>query len=96
MGDVSFALAPLSTHAAEALLDRTWAGRRLSRAPAAHRDAVLHALTVVEQLMLAHPELVEFEVNPLIVTPREAWAVDVRFSLDQGSFMERSSSAPPA
>ncbi len=47
---LSFALAPLSTHAAEALLDRTWAGRRLSRAPAAHRDAVLHALTVVEQI----------------------------------------------
>lgn len=96
LGDVSFALAPLSTQAAEALLARTWAGRRLSGAPAAQRDAVLHALTAVEQLMLAHPELGEFEVNPLIVTPGEAWAVDVRFSLDRASFMERASASPPA
>ena len=70
------------------MLSRTWAGRRLAGvrgARAVDREAVLDALAAIEGLLLAHPELLEFEVNPLIVTGREAWAVDVRGTIEGGS-----------
>ena len=81
MGDVAFALAPVTLAEAQVMLSRTWAGRRLAGvrgARSVNREAVLDALAAIEGLMLAHPELLEFEVNPLIVTAQEAWAVDVR------------------
>jgi acetyltransferase len=88
MGDVAFALAPLTLAEAQAMLLRTWAGRRLGAvrgARVANREAVLDALAAIEGLMLAHPGLLEFEVNPLIVTAHEAWAVDVRGTIEEGS-----------
>jgi len=88
MGDVAFALAPVTLAEAEAMLWRTWAGRRLGGvrgARAANREAVLDALAAIEGLMLTHPGLLEFEVNPLIVTAHEAWAVDVRGRIEEGS-----------
>jgi len=86
--DIAFALAPLTRVAAEQMLDSTWAGRRLAGVrggPAMDRKAVLRALAAVETLMLINPGLLEFEINPLIVTPRGAWAVDVRISLASSS-----------
>jgi acetyltransferase len=87
MGDLAFALAPLTLEAAEKMLDSTWAGRRLAGTrggPAVNRQSILTALAALEGLMLDNPGLLEFEVNPLIVTPRGSWAVDVRLSLSEG------------
>jgi acetate---CoA ligase (ADP-forming) len=83
MGDLAFALAPLTLDAAEKMLDATWAGRRLvglRGGPRMDRTAILAAMAAIEGLMLDNPGLLEFEVNPLIVTPSGVWAVDVRLT----------------
>jgi acetyltransferase len=81
--DVAFALAPLTCADAEALLEGTWAGRRLRGyrgLPPADRGAVLDALLRLAHLAADHPELAELEINPLrALAPGEgAVAVDVR------------------
>jgi acetate---CoA ligase (ADP-forming) len=81
--DISFALGPLTTSDAEALLEGTWAGRKLlgyRNLPAADRPAVLDALFRLAQLAADLPELDEVEINPLRVMPsgQGAYALDVR------------------
>ncbi len=81
--DVQFALAPLVRQEAEAMLENTWAGRKLRgyrSLPPADRDAVLDALLRLAQLADDFPELAEVEINPLRVLPagEGAYAVDVR------------------
>jgi acetate---CoA ligase (ADP-forming) len=81
--DISFALGPLTTSDAEALLEGTWAGRKLRgyrNLPAADRPAVLDALFRLAQLAADLPELDEIEINPLRVMPsgQGAYALDVR------------------
>jgi acetyltransferase len=84
--DVSFALAPLSRAEAAALLDETWAGRRLSgyrSLEPADRDAVLDIIQRLGQLSADFPQLSEIEINPLRVLSEGsgAYALDVRASL---------------
>jgi acetyltransferase len=84
--DVSFALAPLSRTEAAALLDETWAGRRLSgyrSLEPADRDAVLDIILRLGQLSADFPQLSEIEINPLRVLSEGsgAYALDVRASL---------------
>ncbi|HSM57574.1 MAG TPA: acetate--CoA ligase family protein [Candidatus Sulfomarinibacteraceae bacterium] len=85
--DVAFALAPLTEAEAEELLASTWAGRRLDGyrhiAPA-DRRAVLDVLYRLGQLALDFPRLAEMEINPLVVLPRGALAVDVRIVAGEG------------
>jgi acetyltransferase len=81
--DVEFALAPLSHREAEALLDRTWAGRKLHGfrdLPRADRERVVDTLLRIAQLAADFPQLVEIEINPLRVLEEGegAYAVDVR------------------
>lgn len=82
--DVAFALAPLTRREANGLVDGTLAGRRLAgfrSAPAADREAVVEALLRVGQLAADFPDLAEIEINPLVVYPRGATAVDIRIIL---------------
>jgi acetyltransferase len=84
--DVSFALAPLSRTEAAALLDETWAGRRLSgyrSLEPADRDAVLDIILRLGQLSADFLQLSEIEINPLRVLSEGsgAYALDVRASL---------------
>ncbi|MCA9972493.1 MAG: acetate--CoA ligase family protein, partial [Anaerolineales bacterium] len=81
--DVDFALAPLSRAEAEAMIDRTWAGRKLAgfrSIPAADREAVVEAILRVGQLAADFPQLLEVEINPLRVLEvgQGAFAVDAR------------------
>ena len=83
LGDVAFALAPLAREEAEALLERTWAGRRmrgLRGQPPADRAAAAEALRRLAQLAGDHPSIAEVEINPLRVLAegQGAWALDVR------------------
>ncbi len=86
LNDVAFALAPLTRHEAEDMLDRTWAGRRLlgyrSLLPA-DREAVLDVILRLSQLSIDLPQVAEIEVNPLRAQPGEggALALDVRMRL---------------
>jgi acetyltransferase len=81
--DLSFGLAPLTGLEAEAMIQSTWAGRKLMgyrNLPPADRQAVLEVLFRIAQLAADHPDLAEIEINPLRVLPdgQGAVAVDVR------------------
>jgi acetyltransferase len=84
--DVAFALAPLLRDEAEALLDGTWAGRKLRGyrgLPPADRAAALEAVSRLAQLAADFPQFAEIEINPLrVMTPGHgAVAVDARIRL---------------
>jgi acyl-CoA synthetase (NDP forming) len=86
--DVAFALAPLTLREADALLDATWAGRRMRgfrNIPAGDRSAAQDAVVRLAQLAEDLPEIAEIEVNPLRVLPGDggAVAVDVRLKLGE-------------
>ena len=85
--DVAFSLAPLTVREAGRLIERTWAGRKLGgwrSIPPADRDAVREALLHLSELVHAHPEIAEIEINPLRVLDKGAVAVDVRIRIDNG------------
>jgi acetyltransferase len=83
--DVTFELAPLNRKEAEAMLDRTWAGRKLRgfrNIPPADRAAVIDVLMRLAQLAVDFPQITEIEINPLrvLLEGQGAFAVDVRAS----------------
>jgi len=85
--DVAFALAPLTQHEAEGILERTWAGRRLQgyrNLLPADRAAVVDVLLRLGQLAVDLPQVAEVEINPLRALPGEdgAMAMDVRLRLE--------------
>ncbi len=81
--DVAFALAPLTDHEANQILQKTWAGRKLSgyrNLSPADREATIIALKRLAQLVADFPQISEFEINPLrVMAPGEGvYAIDVR------------------
>jgi len=83
MKDVAFALAPVPRTEADAMIDGTWAGRKLRgfrNVPPADRAAAMETLLRLGQLVADHREIAEVEINPLRVRPdgQGAVAVDVR------------------
>jgi acetate---CoA ligase (ADP-forming) len=83
LGDVAFALAPLTEGDLDYLLAHTWAGRRLAgfrHLPAGDETAVRTALGRLAQLAADFPQLAEIEINPLRVLPDGAgvYALDAR------------------
>jgi acetyl coenzyme A synthetase (ADP forming)-like protein len=81
LADVAFALAPLAPSEADALMMRTWAGRRLDgfrSVQPADKHAVRQALMGLSWLAHDHPEIREIEINPLRVLSKGAFALDVR------------------
>ena len=68
---------------ADAMIDGTWAGRKLRgfrNVPPADRAAAMDALLRLGQLVTEHPDIAEVEINPLRVRPdgEGVVAVDVR------------------
>ena len=83
LGDVAFALAPLTAADRIHLLESTWAGRKLAgfrNMSPADRGAVENILARLAQLAADFPTLAEIEINPLRVLPagQGALALDVR------------------
>ena len=81
--DVTFELAPLTPAQADAMLDRTSAGKLLAGfrgALPADRAAVVDVIVRLAQLAFDHPTIAEIEINPLMVMESDggAWAVDAR------------------
>jgi acetate---CoA ligase (ADP-forming) len=82
--DTALALAPLDASAAERLLLslRTAAALDGVRGrPAVDVGAAARAIVALGDAMALHPEIAELEVNPLLVTPRGAIALDARVAL---------------
>jgi acetyltransferase len=79
--DVAFALAPLTSLEAQKMMRSTWAGRKLDgfrNIPPADKSAVQDILIKLSWLVLEHPEIAEFEINPLVALSSGAVAVDSR------------------
>lgn len=84
--DIAFGLAPLERAEAEAMVEATWAGRKLAGyrgSPAADRDAAVEALLRLGRMAADLPQLAEIEVNPLRVLAPGAGvlALDIRLRL---------------
>ena len=99
LADTALALAPLTPARARALLLRLrhaplltgWRG-----APGAHLDAAAAAVCAVARAAVDHPELAELEVNPLLVHPGGAIALDAHGVLDQAGAPHRRPSMASA
>jgi acyl-CoA synthetase (NDP forming) len=82
--DTALALAPLDAAAAEHLLRSLRTAAVLDGVrgrPAVDVGAAARAVVALGDAMAAHPEIAELEVNPLLVTPRGATALDARVAL---------------
>jgi succinyl-CoA synthetase beta subunit len=80
--DTRVALAPVDEPQAQTMLRSLRAAPLLTGArgrPALHLAAAAAALATLSRVAAAHPELAELEINPLLVTPAEAIALDARF-----------------
>ena len=83
--DTALALAPLDAAVAELLLRSLRAAAVLDGVrgrPAVDVAAAAGAVVALGDAMAAHPEIAELEVNPLLVTPRGALALDARVALN--------------
>jgi acetyltransferase len=83
-GDVSFRVAPLTRDDALEMIQQTRAGRLLTgfRGSAqADVDAVVDTLLRLSRLALDFPQIEEIEINPLLVLPKGALALDSRVVL---------------
>ncbi|RST07974.1 CoA-binding protein [Streptomyces sp. WAC07149] len=79
--DVAFALAPVPAARAERLLRGLRAGALLDGVrgrPAVDVAAAAAVIERITEVAAAHPEIAELEVNPLLVGPRGALALDAR------------------
>lgn len=84
LGDVVFALAPVDPTTARQMLEslRTAAVLHGVRGkPAVNIDAAANAIAAISAVAVAHPEISELEVNPLLVTTTGATGLDARIVL---------------
>jgi acetyltransferase len=81
VADRAIALPPLNSRLASALVRSTRVARLLDGfrdTPAADLDALNNVLVAVSQLMADHPQIAELDINPLILSPAGAIALDAR------------------
>ena len=81
VADRAVALPPLNTTLARALVARTRVAKLLGGfrdTPAADLDALYAVLVAVSQLLADVPEIAELDINPLILGPEGAMALDAR------------------
>jgi acyl-CoA synthetase (NDP forming) len=80
--DTTVALAPVTPERARAMIASLRVAPLLTGArgrPPLDLDAAAQALAALSHVAAAHPELAELEVNPLLVLPSGALALDARF-----------------
>ncbi len=88
VADRAVALPPLNTALAHALVQRTRVAKLLAGfrdTPAADREALHAILVAVSQLLADVPEIVELDINPLMVSPEGAIALDARIRVSAKS-----------
>jgi len=87
LGDVAFALAPITRADLDDILNETWAGRKL-KGFRQHKPADIPALRTVitrlGQLMSDFPMIAEIDINPLRVLEegQGCWVVDARMVIE--------------
>lgn len=84
LADVSFALAPVDPVTARGMLENLRAAALLHGVrgrPAVNLAAAATTIATITEIAVAHPEIAELEVNPLLVTPTHAFGLDARIVL---------------
>ena len=84
VADRAVALPPLNTNLARALVQRTRVARLLAGfrdTPAADQAALHAVLVAVSQLLADVPEIAELDINPLLLNPEGAVALDARIRI---------------
>ena len=84
LGDYAFRLAPVTVAEAEAMIDELRLAPLLKGARGetpGHLPSIVEALVKVSRLMVARPEIVELDINPMIVDHRGGVVVDARIFL---------------
>ena len=84
VADRALALPPLNTNLARALVQRTRVARLLQGfrdTPAADQAALHAVLVAVSQLLADVPEITELDINPLLLNPEGAVALDARIRI---------------
>jgi len=82
--DVSFRIAPITPEEARSMIKETRSYKILTGLrgnTAANIDMIVYSLVRLGQLMSAHPEIVEMDINPLLVDSNGAVALDGRIML---------------
>ena len=90
LADTTTLLLPALTPVLQRAVGRLRIGRRLLGSAGGPRAAVetLNSVTYcLLNLMRERPELVEIEINPLVVTPERAWAVDALVTISSHADM---------
>ncbi|TWU45612.1 Succinyl-CoA ligase [ADP-forming] subunit alpha [Novipirellula aureliae] len=99
MQDSSLELPPLSETLARRMIQslRAWPMLGEFRGkPAVHLDRLVEVLMRISYLVANHPQIKELDINPLLVTPEDAVALDCRIILDRrdpGNLDSRNGSA---
>jgi acetate---CoA ligase (ADP-forming) len=86
LGDVQVALGPVDVHEAERMLRRLRAAALFDAhrgRPALALSSAARAVAAVSWFAAAHPEVTELEINPLLVTPAGAVALDARIVTEE-------------
>ncbi|MGV9801549.1 acetate--CoA ligase family protein [Mycobacterium sp. NPDC003449] len=84
LADVAFALAPVDPATARGLLENLRAAallRGVRGRPPVDLDSAAAAIAAISQVAVAHPEIAELEINPLLATPRGTLGLDARIVL---------------
>lgn len=82
--DSAVSLPPLNAVLAERLIARTRVSKALGafrNTPAVDREAIVHVLMRISDLVCEFPEIQELDINPLIAGPEGALAVDARIKV---------------
>jgi acetyltransferase len=88
--DRALELPPLSERLARRMLEslRSWPLLQGYRGrPAVNIDRLIEVLMRLSYLVADYPEIAELDVNPLLVTPQDAIALDARIILDHESLL---------
>lgn len=84
LADVAFALAPVDVDTARGLLENLRAAALLhgvrGRSPV-DLDSAAAAIATISEVAVAHPEIAELEINPLLATPEGSLGLDARIVL---------------
>jgi acetyltransferase len=91
INDHAVALPPITLAIAKDMVSQTRVSRLLAGyrdRPKARMEAIYEALMTVSELVLAFPEIIELDVNPLLANDRRVSVVDARIRLKPGTQTE--------
>ena len=97
INDSTLALPPLDLELARIMINRTRVSRLLRGfrgRPPVNMDALAGALVSVSRLMLDHPEVIEFDINPILADAEGVIAVDARVKLGDPATRPQSAIVP--